>query len=138
MSSPWPLGEEEFSSRPYVKAQRTSLRSPDVKPDSAATTAAASSIRDDLSSSWRKYEGYLEDETSALGNAQQLLDRLLWKYVSVLTAQPFEVAKALLQVKLGDDPGNLAPTKAATVLAESPVVSRHPNPAAPFGSERKC
>lgn len=134
MSSTWSLGEEEFSSRPYVKAQRTSFRIPDAKPDSAP---ASSSIRDDLSSSWRKYEGYLEDETSALGNAQQLLDKLLWKYVSVLTAQPFEVAKVLLQVKLGDDPGNLAPTKAATVLSESPVVSRRPNSAGNLGS-KKC
>lgn len=117
MSSSWPLGDEEFSSRPYVKAQRTSFRVPDAKP-----ATPASSIRDDLSSSWRKYEGYLEDDTSAFGSAQQLLDKLLWKYVSVLTAQPFEVAKVLLQVKLGDDPGNLAPTKASTVLSEAPIV----------------
>lgn len=133
MSSSWPLGEEEFTSRPYVKAQRTSFRIPDAKPDSSA----AASIRDDLSSSWRKYEGYLEDETSALGNTQQLLDKLLWKYVSVLTAQPFEVAKVLLQVKHGDDPGNLARTKAATVLSESPVVSHRHKSAMSFGSAKR-
>ena len=119
MSSSWPRGDEEYSSRPYVKAERTSFRIPDARPNSTS----ASSIRDDLSSSWRKYEGYLEDETSALGNAQQLLDKLLWKYVSVLMAQPFEVAKVLLQVKLGDDPGSLTSTKAANMLSECPVVS---------------
>lgn len=117
------MGEEEYSSRPYVKAARPAFRVAEVQPSSAP---AASSIRDDLSSSWKKYEGYLEDETSALGGAQQVVDKLLWKYVSILMAQPFEVAKVLLQVKLGDDPGNLAATKAATILSECPVVSSPP------------
>ena len=125
MPSSWSLGEEEYSSRPYVKTGRTSFRLPDTTP----SPAPASSIRDDLSSSWKKYEGYLEDDTSALGSAQQLVDKMLWKYVSVLMAQPFEVAKVLLQVKLGDDPGNLAPTKAAAVLSECPVVRSDTLPA---------
>lgn len=126
MSSSWSLDEEQYSSRPYVKAARPALRVAEVQQPSSPPAAPASSIRDDLSSSWKKYEGYLEDETSALGGAQQVMDKLLWKYVSVLTAQPFEVAKVLLQVKLGDDPGNIAATKAATVLSENPVVSSIP------------
>lgn len=124
MSSSWSVSDEEYSSRPYVKAARPALRVAEVRQPSSPP--AASSIRDDLSSSWKKYEGYLEDETSAFGGAQQVIDKLLWKYVSVLMAQPFEVAKVLLQVKLGDDPGNLAAMKAATVLSENPVVSNTP------------
>ncbi|SPO00757.1 related to chromosome segregation protein Cse1p [Cephalotrichum gorgonifer] len=115
MTSSWAPGEEEYSSRPYVKPERRTFRLPDARPNHPT-----SSIRDDLNSSWKKYEGYLEDETSALGSVQQLLDKLLWKYASVLTAQPFEVAKVLLQVKLGDDPGNLAAIEAATPLTERP------------------
>lgn len=125
MSSSWSVGDEEYSSRPYVKVARPALRVAEIQQPSSPPPAA-SSIRDDLSSSWKKYEGYLEDETSALGGAQQVIDKLMWKYVSVLMAQPFEVAKVLLQVKLGDDPGNLAAINAATVLAENPVVSNTP------------
>ena len=36
-----------------------------------------------------------------------LVDELLWKYTSVLMAQPFEVAKTILQVRLQDDLGGL-------------------------------
>jgi len=117
MSSSWSLGEEEYSARPYVKAARRSLQIPDLK------TASTSSIRDDFSAPWKKYEDYLDKESSTLGNVQQLIDRLLWKYLSVLTAQPFEVAKVLLQAKLGDDPGSLAVPKPAPVQPAAKIVN---------------
>ncbi|KAL1835010.1 hypothetical protein VTK73DRAFT_6468 [Phialemonium thermophilum] len=50
------------------------------------------------------YKDYLSDSSpSALRTLKELLDELLWKYTSVLMAQPFEVAKTLLQVRSQDD-----------------------------------
>ncbi|KAG9250912.1 mitochondrial carrier domain-containing protein [Emericellopsis atlantica] len=48
--------------------------------------------------------GYLgEETTSAVQSVKDLLDELLWKYCSVLMAQPFEVAKTILQVRDQDE-----------------------------------
>jgi mitochondrial fusion and transport protein UGO1 len=48
--------------------------------------------------------GYLGDEApSVVQNVKDLLDELLWKYCSVLMAQPFEVAKTILQVRDQDE-----------------------------------
>ena len=50
------------------------------------------------------YNTYLGDDTpSAVQNIKDLLDELLWKYTSVLMAQPFEVAKVILQVRDQDE-----------------------------------
>ncbi|KAK8004066.1 Phospholipase d1 [Apiospora arundinis] len=57
---------------------------------------------------------------AAAGNGQsvkEFVDELLWKYTSVLMAQPFEVAKTVLQVRLQDDVERLA-TAAAVVVEE--------------------
>src|SRR5580700_6032952 len=46
------------------------------------------------------YSNYVsESSQSTLDNIRSLLDDALHKYVSVLLAQPFEVAKTILQVK---------------------------------------
>lgn len=46
------------------------------------------------------YNDYLKDSSpSVMRSAKELADELLWKYTSVLMAQPFEVAKTLLQVR---------------------------------------
>jgi mitochondrial fusion and transport protein UGO1 len=51
------------------------------------------------------YKEYLgEPSPSVLQTAKDLVDELLWKYTSVLMAQPFEVAKTLLQVRSQEEP----------------------------------
>jgi mitochondrial fusion and transport protein UGO1 len=46
------------------------------------------------------YSNYVsEGSQSILGNVRNLLDDSLYKYIGVLVAQPFEVAKTILQVK---------------------------------------
>jgi fusion and transport protein UGO1 len=49
------------------------------------------------------YNHYLGDDTpSMMQSVRSLLDELLWKYTSVLMAQPFEVAKMILQTRSQD------------------------------------
>ncbi|CAF3485898.1 hypothetical protein SNK03_012161 [Fusarium graminearum] len=80
--------------------------SPNPFPDGRHVTAAgeryASKARDILSD--LEYNDYLGDTSpSMVQNAKSLIDELLWKYSSVLMAQPFEVAKTLLQVRNQDE-----------------------------------
>ncbi|KAI1848587.1 hypothetical protein JX265_011559 [Neoarthrinium moseri] len=50
------------------------------------------------------YRDYVNDPSpSTIQTLKELVDELLWKYTSVLMAQPFEVAKTLLQVRAQDD-----------------------------------
>lgn len=45
------------------------------------------------------YDSYFADSSpSVAGHARRLLDQALWNYTSVLLAQPFEVAKTILQI----------------------------------------
>ncbi|KAI0593035.1 mitochondrial carrier domain-containing protein [Biscogniauxia sp. FL1348] len=75
-------------------------------PTTSASNKYASKARDifpDLD-----YKDHLDDlSPSTVQSLKQLVDELLWKYTSVLMAQPFEVAKTILQVRLQDDLGNL-------------------------------
>ncbi|KAI1043378.1 hypothetical protein LB505_002098 [Fusarium chuoi] len=80
--------------------------SPNPFPDGRHVTAAgeryASKARDILSD--LEYNDYLGDTSpSMVQNVKDLVDELLWKYTSVLMAQPFEVAKTLLQVRNQDE-----------------------------------
>lgn len=60
------------------------------------------------------YKDYIaEPSPSVVQTVKELLDELLWKYTSVLMAQPFEVAKTIMQVRLQDDLGGLAAAAAA-------------------------
>ena len=52
------------------------------------------------------YKDY-EPSPSVVQTIKELLDELLWKYTSVLMAQPFEVAKTIMQVRAQDDLGGL-------------------------------
>jgi fusion and transport protein UGO1 len=62
----------------------------------------ASKARDILND--LEYKDYLGDNSpSMVQNVKDLIDELLWKYTSVLMAQPFEVAKTLLQVRNQDE-----------------------------------
>jgi mitochondrial fusion and transport protein UGO1 len=50
------------------------------------------------------YRDYVNDPSpSTIQSVKDLIDELLWKYTSVLMAQPFEVAKTILQVRTQDD-----------------------------------
>ncbi|KAI1414406.1 mitochondrial fusion and transport protein Ugo1 [Hypoxylon sp. FL1857] len=58
------------------------------------------------------YNNHLEDlSPSTVQSIKQFIDELLWKYTSVLMAQPFEVAKTILQVRIQDDLGGLNAAK---------------------------
>lgn len=55
---------------------------------------------------------------------KDLVDELVWKYTSVLIAQPFEVAKTIMQVRRQDDPGNLDNTAADQARAKDRQASQ--------------
>lgn len=62
------------------------------------------------------YKDYItEPSPSVVQTVKEVLDELLWKYTSVLMAQPFEVAKTIMQVRKQDDLGGL---EAAAEAAE--------------------
>jgi fusion and transport protein UGO1 len=63
-----------------------------------ASSTYASSARDIFSDI--DYSDYVSDSSqSTLDTIKELLDQALYKYMSVLLAQPFEVAKTILQVR---------------------------------------
>ncbi|KAI1466702.1 mitochondrial carrier [Daldinia caldariorum] len=67
------------------------------------------------------YKDHLEDiSPSTIQSVKSLVDELLWKYTSVMMAQPFEVAKTILQVRSQDDLGGLN-TKPSSKPAPRPV-----------------
>ncbi|KAI9149359.1 Mitochondrial fusion and transport protein ugo1 [Paramyrothecium foliicola] len=86
---------------------------PDPRPFSSAGNATASAkyaskARDMFTE--LDYNDYLKDSSpSVMRSAKELADELLWKYTSVLMAQPFEVAKTLLQVRDQDENAGLPP-----------------------------
>lgn len=50
------------------------------------------------------YSDYISDASPSLAaSAKTLLDKAVWKYTTVLLAQPFEVAKLILQVYVAED-----------------------------------
>lgn len=76
---------------------------------SAAHAASAASTRTTIGGSAREllsdldYSDYLESSPSVSEWFQDLLNRAAWKYSSVLMAQPFDVAKTILQVYVVPD-----------------------------------
>lgn len=75
-------------------------------PTPSNTTKYASKARDIFQDI--DYNDYINDPSpSTVQSVKNLVDELLWKYTSVLMAQPFEVAKTILQVRLQDDLGGL-------------------------------
>lgn len=76
-----------------------SIGSKHVSSAAAAKATFGSSARDILSD--LDYTDYLSDSSpSAMDILKRLVDQALWKYTSVLLAQPFEVAKTVLQVRV--------------------------------------
>ncbi|KAI2633967.1 mitochondrial carrier domain-containing protein [Xylaria nigripes] len=95
---------------PRIGEQAESLPQANPFPNSTASVATstkyASKARDifpDLD-----YKEHLDDiSPSTVQLLKQSIDELIWKYTSVLMAQPFEVAKTILQVRCQNDLGGL-------------------------------
>jgi mitochondrial fusion and transport protein UGO1 len=67
------------------------------------------------------YKDYIsEPSPSLVQTVKDVVDELLWKYTSVLMAQPFEVAKTILQVRSQDDRAVLAAVTSPTVEQRQP------------------
>ena len=79
----------------------TSNASAPLDAASASTKAFGSSARDLLSD--LDYSDYLEASPSVSDWVREVLDRAVWRYTSVLMAQPFDVAKTILQVYVVPD-----------------------------------
>ncbi|KXX76575.1 Mitochondrial fusion and transport protein ugo1 [Madurella mycetomatis] len=74
------------------------------------------------------YKDYIaEPSPSVVQTAKEVLDELLWKYTSVLMAQPFEVAKTIMQVRCQDDLGGLAAAAEAAEEARQRQASQRIN-----------
>jgi fusion and transport protein UGO1 len=81
---------------PDVPQNQTSAgsSSPRISKASASLGSQARDILSDLD-----YDSYFPDTSPTVaGHAKRLLDQALWNYTSVLLAQPFEVAKTILQI----------------------------------------
>ncbi len=77
------------------------------KPNAAGTSSSSFSFGD------LDYSDYLPDSSpSVSGSVKELLDKAVWKYASVLMAQPFEVAKLILQVHAAQDEQAVGPVSA--------------------------
>ncbi|KAK3326641.1 mitochondrial carrier domain-containing protein [Apodospora peruviana] len=79
-----------------------------------ATGKYASKARDIFSD--LDYTDY-EPSPSVVQTIKDVVDELLWKYTSVLMAQPFEVAKTIMQARSQDDLGGLEAAAAAVEQA---------------------
>lgn len=76
------------SSQPYRGAGRSS----------SSKASLGSQARDILSD--LDYDSYFPNSNPTVAeHAKKLLDQALWNYTSVLLAQPFEVAKTILQIQ---------------------------------------
>ncbi|KAI0471719.1 mitochondrial carrier domain-containing protein [Xylariaceae sp. FL0804] len=76
-------------------------------PGNATSDRYASKARDIFSDI--DYKDHFDDlSPSTVQSVKQFIDELIWKYTSVMMAQPFEVAKTILQVRSQDDPGGLS------------------------------
>jgi fusion and transport protein UGO1 len=90
--------------RPYYIPPSIGLP-PDVPQNQSSAVFNARSSKPSLGSQARDilsdldYDSYFPDTSPTVaGHAKRLLDQALWNYTSVLLAQPFEVAKTILQV----------------------------------------
>lgn len=79
-----------------------------LPPDAAANATNAASSRSTLGTSARDMLSDLDygapffdtDGPTVAEMGKKILDQALWKYTSVLLAQPFDVAKTILQVRV--------------------------------------
>ncbi|KAL2191459.1 mitochondrial carrier [Thermothelomyces heterothallicus CBS 203.75] len=92
------------------------------------------------------YKDYIaEPSPSVVQTVKEVLDELLWKYTSVLMAQPFEVAKTIMQVRatLGDSDSDIDESaffsshQPRTPSPTLPRSKRGGHPTSPFPSSPK-
>ncbi|KAK5630912.1 hypothetical protein RRF57_006627 [Xylaria bambusicola] len=99
---------------------------PRANPFSNSTTASSSANATASSAKYASkardifpdidYKDHLDElSPSTIESIKQFIDELLWKYTSVFMAQPFEVAKTILQVRVQDDLGGLNASPAEVV-----------------------
>ncbi|KAF1991146.1 mitochondrial carrier [Aulographum hederae CBS 113979] len=100
---PEPNASASHSNTTYTYSTHTTSSSTHPRASFAAPPASkpsfGTSARDILSD----YGDYLPDQSQPFelaGMAKKLMDQAIWNYTSVLLAQPFEVAKTVLQVHL--------------------------------------
>jgi fusion and transport protein UGO1 len=121
------------SPTPFMTPHRPSAAAPSPPSSSGAHAAAgryASKARDMLQD--LDYDGYLGGSSSdgssgvaaAVRGVRAVTDDLMWKYTSVLMAQPFEMAKAVLQVRCAEEAYDAAASAAATAAPETPASSQ--------------
>ena len=92
--------------QPVLQNPIEPLSNSTVPPNGASPSKSAQTAKHGLGSSARDmlsdldYSNYLSDASpSVLEMVKSLLDQGLWKYTSVLMAQPFDLAKVVLQVQ---------------------------------------
>ena len=79
------------------KASTANISNKHGLPTSASTSSFGSSARNILAE--MDYSEYLSESSPSAGSSiRDLLEQAIWKYTSVFLAQPFEVAKTILQV----------------------------------------
>ena len=83
------------------------------------------------------YKDY-EPSPSVVQTVKEVLDELLWKYTSVLMAQPFEVAKTIMQVRAQDDLGGLAAAAEAAEEAKQRQANQRINMYDEVGALSPC
>ena len=106
-----------------VESSATSGANPFHTDNATSSAKYASKARDVLPDI--DYKEYLGDSSpSALRGAKEFVDELIWKYTSVLMAQPFEVAKTVLQARNQDDSATLSPTSNNVPAITTPSTSR--------------
>lgn len=91
-------------------SHNASANTPDL-PASTSAQVFSNSARDLLPD--LDYSDYLDSSSSASDWVRDALNRGVWRYTSVLTAQPFDVAKTILQAYVMPDPNGQDPRLAA-------------------------
>lgn len=80
---------------PDTPSPHTSSSTPNLRSNGTSYASSARDIFADID-----YSDYVSDDSKgAMGMIQQMLDEAMHKYIAVLFAQPFDVAKTILQVK---------------------------------------
>ena len=118
--------------RPYYRPPTLGISSDPI----ANTTASATSstgAKPTFSFPDIDYSDYLlENSPSISDSLKDLVDKAIWKYSSVLMAQPFEVAKTILQVYVAEDPDS---PSGSTVPPEFASTRRYSRDASPASSD---
>lgn len=94
---PLPLGVTQDQYQNLSGASRIGSK---YATNALASSSFGSSARNILAD--MDYSEYLEPSSSPSAFIQNLFEQVLWKYTSIFLAQPFEVAKIVLQVQLAN------------------------------------